>query len=138
MLIDTGRTVHVVPGEQGAWNVVDLHRRGRSFPAKAAALEYAKQVAVTNQPSQVVLFDAFGQMQPVAHYQLPTYPVPQMHGPGEDSAFEATVKALLIGGFVAAGIAVLGDLVERVEREARRESAKPRKASNRSRRSQRV
>ena len=120
MLIYTGRTVHVVPGEGGAWNVVDLQRHGWSFPTKAAALEYAKHVAVANQPSQVVVFDAFGRMEPIAHYQLPTYPAPQAQSPGGASMFEATVKALLIGGFAAAGIAVLGDLVDRVERDVRR------------------
>jgi hypothetical protein len=122
-VIYTGRTVHVVPGEQGMWNVADLHRRGWSFHTKSAALDYAKQIAVANQPSQVVLFDAFGRMEPIAHYQLPTYEPPQTQNQSGTSVFEAAVKALVFGGFAAAGIAVLGDLAERVEREAKTESA---------------
>ena len=108
------------------------------FSTKAAALEYAKHVAVANQPSQVVVFDAFGRMKPIAHYELPTYPAPQAQSPGGASMFEATVKALLIGGFAAAGIAVLGDLVDRVERDAKKESARPRKATKSPRRSRKT
>jgi Uncharacterized protein conserved in bacteria (DUF2188) len=131
--------VHVVPGEHRTWNVVDLDRRGFSFPTKSAALEFAKNIAVANQPSQVVLFDAFGRVEPVAHYHLPVYQVPH-HDSAQNGAtlFEATMKALLIGGFAAAGIAVLGDLVDRVEREARKESAKSRKSASGTRRSRRV
>jgi hypothetical protein len=129
----------VVPGEHRTWNVVDLHRRGFSFPTKLAALEFAKNIAVANQPSQVVLFDAFGRVEPVAHYQLPVYQLPH-HGSPQNGAslFEATMKALLIGEFVAAGIAVLGDLVDRVERDARRETAKSRKSGSGTRRSRRA
>lgn len=129
----------MVPGEHGTWNVVDLDRRGFSFPTKSAALEFAKNTAVANQPSQVVLFDAFGRVEPVAHYHLPVYQVPH-HGSAQNgpSLFEATMKALLIGGFAAAGIAVLGDLVDRVEREARKESAKSRKSPSGTRRSRRA
>ena len=130
--------MHVVPGEQGAWNVVDLQRRGWSFPTRAAALAYAKHVAAANQPSQVVLFDAFGRMEPIAHYQLPTYPLPQVQSQSVASLFEATVKALLIGGFAAAGIAVLGDLVDRVERDVKKESAKSRRATKSTRRSRKA
>jgi hypothetical protein len=131
--------VHVVPGEHGTWNVIDLDRRGFSFPTKSAALDFAKNIAVGNQPSQVVLFDAFGRVEPVAHYQLPVYQLPH-HGSSQNSAslFEATMKVLLIGGFAAAGIAVLGDLVDRVEREAKKESAKSRKSASSTRRSRRA
>jgi hypothetical protein len=124
VVISTGRTVHVVPGERGTWNVVDFDRHGSSFPTKAAALNRAKSIAAANQPSQVVLFDAFGHMEPIAHYQLPVYPLPEFSGQNGASLFEATMKALLIGGFAAAGIAVLGELVDRVERDARKQSAK--------------
>jgi len=103
VLIYTGRTTHVVPGEQGAWNVVDLQRRGWSFPTRAAALDWAKHIAAANQPSQVVLIDAFGRVEPIAHYQLPTYQLPQVQNQSGASLFEATVKALLIGGFADAG-----------------------------------
>jgi hypothetical protein len=101
-------------------------------------LDYAKQIADANHPSQVVLFDAFGNMQPIAHYQLPTYPLPLARDENGGSVFEATVKALVIGGLAAAGVAVLGDLVERVEREARQESAKSRRVTKTSRRSRRA
>lgn len=131
MLIYTGRTVHVIPGDQGTWNVVDLQRRARRFSSKAAALEYAKHIAVTNQPGQVVLFDAFGRMEPVAHFQLPQYQLPQATDRDRSSMFEATAKALLIGGLAAAGVAVLDDLVDRIEREAERESAKSRRKPKR-------
>lgn len=124
-----------MPGEHGEWNVVDLQRRGWRFPTKGAALDYARGVAAANQPSQVVLFDAFGRMEPIAHYQLPTYQLPQLQNQSGASVFEATMKALLIGGFAAAGIAVLGDLVDRVEREAKKESAKSRRPTKGARRS---
>ncbi len=127
--------MHVVPGEQGRWNVVDLQRHGWNFPSRAAALDYAKQIAAANQPSQVVLFDAFGRMEPIAHYQLPTYQPAHTQNQSGPSVFEAAVKALLFGGFAAAGIAVLGDLADRVEREAKKESAKSRRATKNTRRS---
>jgi hypothetical protein len=38
--------------------------------------------------------------------------------------FEAAVKALVIGGLVGGGIAVLGDLVDRVENDLKKESAR--------------
>lgn len=119
-----GRTVHVVPGEDGAWNVVDLRRHGSTFPSQDQALRYARRIAKDNQPSQVVMFDAFGRVQPVAHYQLPSYELPQAQNHGESQPFEAALKALLIAGFAAAGITVLGELVDRVESEAKQESAK--------------
>ena len=124
MIIYTGHTVHIVPGERGAWTVVDLQRRGWSFPSKADALDYAKQLAEANAPCQVVMFDAFGRMETVAHYQLPQYQVPQANDEGSSSLFEATVKALVIGGLVTAGIAVLRDLVDRVEDDLKKESAR--------------
>lgn len=130
--------MHVVPGENGLWNVIDLQRRGSTFPTKAAALEYARQVAAAHQPSQVVLFDAFGNVQPIAHYQLPDYQLPQVQHQGGASSFEAAVKALLIGGFAAAGIAVLGDLVDRVQRDAEKEAAKSSRRGKRTRRSRKA
>ena len=138
MLTNAGRTVHIVPGEGGAWNVVDLRRHGSSFPSQDQALRYARRVAAENQPSQVVMFDALGRVQPVAHYQLPSYDLLPTQNRGESSVFEATLKSSLIAGFAAAGIAVLGELVDRVEREAERESAKARrrvKSEGRKRRS---
>ncbi len=130
--------MHVVPGEQGKWNVVDLQRHAWSFPSKATALDYARRVGADNQPSQVVLIDAFGRVEPIAHYQLPTYQLPQVQNQSGASLFEATVKALLIGGFVAAGIAVLGDLVERVERDVKKQSAKSRRTTKSTRRSRKA
>lgn len=124
--------MHVVPGEQGTWIVIDLQRRAWSFSSRAAAIESAKNIAARNQPSQVILFDAFGRMEPIAHYQLPQYQLPQATNQDQPSMFEATVKALLIGGLAAAGVAVLGDLVQRVEREAEQESTKSRRKPRRS------
>jgi hypothetical protein len=118
------------------WNVIDLQRQCFAFRTRAEALEYARQIAVANQPSQVVIFDAFGNMQPVAHYQLPEYQLPNGGDQSGNSVFETAVKALLIGGFVAAGISVLGTLVDQVQRDAKKESARARsrkKNTNRSR-----
>jgi len=72
----------------------------------------------------VVLFDPLGRMETVAHYQLPHYQIPQASGPGNNSLFDATVKALVIGGLVAAGIGVLNELVNRVEHDLKNESAR--------------
>jgi hypothetical protein len=131
VLTYTGRTVHIVPNEQGGWTVVDLHRRGWSFPSKAAALEYAKCIAAANQPSQVVLFSATGSTETVAHYQLPQYQTPQATGESDNSLFDTAVKALVITGLVAAGVAVLHDLVEAVERDLKMESARSKSSQKR-------
>src|ERR1039457_4966894 len=123
-MIYTGHTVHIVPGEDGAWTVVNLQRRGTTFPSRAAALDYAKRLAAANAPCQVVMFDAFGGTQTVARYQLPQYQIPQPNDQDGSSLFDATVKALVIGGLVTAGIAVLGDLVDRVEDDLKKELAR--------------
>ena len=123
----TGSTVHVVPVEGGNWGVVDPQRRLFTAPSKAAAVEHAKSVAAANQPSQVVLLDEFGRLIPIAHYQLPRYPTPHFGNGGEGSVFEAAVKALLIGGLLAAGVAVLGEVVEKVDRELEKGTSKPKK-----------
>lgn len=137
MLIYTGSTVHIVPGEHGVWNVVDLQRHGRVFPTKAAALDYGKRLAAANPPSQVVLFDAFGRTKTVAHYQLPQYRIPHVSDPSDHdgtSLFEAAVKALVIGGLVAAGIGVLGELADRVDRDLKKELARSRSGQKRAHR----
>jgi hypothetical protein len=137
VLVNTGHTVHVVPTENGGWTVVDFHRRGWPFPSKAAALEYAKNIAVANQPSQVVLFSATGAMETIAHYQLPQYQTPQPAIESDNvSLFDTTVKALVIGGLVAAGVAVLNDLVDTVQRDLKRESARSKSGQRRKRRLQ--
>ena len=137
MLVHTGRTIHVVPTEQGAWTVVDLNRHGWSFPSKAAALANAKSIAAANQPSQVVLFSTTGNTETVAHYQLPQYQIPQATGQGDNtSLFDTAVKALVITGLVAAGVAVLHDLVEAVERDLKKESARSKSSQKRKRRLQ--
>ena len=123
----TGSTVHVVPVEGGYWGVVDPQRHLFTASSKAAAVEHAKLVAAANQPSQVVLLDEFGRLIPIAHYQLPRYRTPQFGNGGEGSVFEATVKALLIGGLLAAGVAVLGEVVEKVDRELEKGTSKPKK-----------
>jgi hypothetical protein len=123
-----GSTVHVVPVEGGTWGVVDPRRQLLlKTPSKTAALEFAKSVAVANQPSQVVLLDEFGRLVPIAHYQLPQYPAPQFGNQATSSVFEGAVKALLIGGLMAAGIAVLGDVVQKVDRDLEKETSKSRR-----------
>jgi len=124
VLIYTGHTIHIVPDQYGAWNVVDLQRRPWPFPTKASALHYAKRIAAANPPSQVVVFDQFGRMETAAHFQLPQYQIPQSNGQRDSSLFEATVKSLVIGGLVAAGIGVLNELVNRVERDLKKASAR--------------
>ena len=137
MLVYTGRTVHVVPSEDGGWTVVDLQRRGLTFRSKADALDYARRIACANQPSQVVLFTATGGIETVAHYQLPEYQTPQAPAPGGNgSLFDATVKALVIGGLVAAGVAVLGELVDTVDRDLKKESDRSRARRRRKRQTQ--
>jgi len=127
-----GSTVHVVPVEGGLWQVVDPLRRDMfTSPSMAAAVERAKSVAARSQPSQVVLLDKFGRFIPSAHYQLPEYPNSQIHGK-EGSVFEAAVKTLVISGLIGAGVAVLGEVVDRVERELQEGASKP-KSKRRSR-----
>ena len=130
-----GSTVHVVPVEGGLWQVVDPRRHVFTFPSRAAAVEQAKAVAAASQPSQVVLFDELGRLVPIAHYQLPQYPAPHFENQAPGSLFEAAAKALVIGGLIAAGVAVLGDLVERVDRELQEETAKSKGSKRRKRRS---
>jgi hypothetical protein len=137
MLVNTGHTVHVVPTENGGWTVVDLQRQGRFFPSKTAALERAKSIALANQPSQVVLFSATGATETIAHYQLPLYQIPQSPSAGDDaSLFDTAVKALVIGGMAAAGVAVLHDLVENVQSDLKRESTRSKPGQRRRRRLQ--
>jgi hypothetical protein len=130
-----GNTVHVVPVEGGLWQVVDPRRHIFTFTSRAAAVEQAKTVAAASQPSQVVLFDEFGRLEPIAHYRLPQYPVPSFENQPGGSLFEAAAKALVIGGLMAAGVAVLGDLVERVDQELQKENAKSKGSKRRKRRS---
>jgi len=82
-------------------------------------------------PSQVVLFKATGQMIPIARYQLPDYRVLSEPSNGR-SLIAAAVKAQVIGGLVSAGVSVLRDLIENVNRELKSELAGSR--SNRTRR----
>jgi hypothetical protein len=137
VLVYSGSTVHVVPTEQGGWAVVDLQRHWRNFPSKASALEYAKRVAAANQPSQVVLFTATGCTETVARYQLPQYQIPEATAQGDNgSLFDTAVKALVVGGLVTAGVAVLHDLVDTLERDLKRETARSEVSQRRKRRPQ--
>jgi hypothetical protein len=137
VLVYTGQTVHVVPSEDGGWTVVDLQRRGWNFRSKADALDYARRIACANQPSQVVLFTAAGGTETVAHYQLPEYQNPQATAQsGNGALFDAAVKALVIGGMVAAGVAVLGELVDTVDRDLKKESDRSRARQRRKRQTQ--
>lgn len=89
VLVYPGRTVHVVPAEDGGWTVVDLQRRGSNFRSKSDALDYARRIACANPPSQVVLFTATGGMETAAHCQLPEYQNPQAVAEGDSgSLFE--------------------------------------------------
>ena len=137
VLVYSGSTVHVVPTELGSWAVVDLQRHWRSFPSKAAALVEAKRTAAAHQPSQVVLFTATGHTETVAHYQLPQYRIPDATAQGDNgSLFESTVKALVIGGIVTAGVPVLHHLVDTEERDLKRELARSKPSQRRNRRLQ--
>jgi hypothetical protein len=129
-----GNTVHVVPVEGGLWQVVDPWRRVSSFPSKAAAVEQAKVVAAARQPSQVVLFDKLGRLVPIAHHQLPEYRPPQFDDQTRGALIEAAVKAFVIEGLVAAGVAVLGDVVDKVDRELEKETSKSKTPRGRKRR----
>jgi hypothetical protein len=129
-----GNTVHVVPVEGGLWQVVDPWRRVFTYPSKTSAIEQAKAVAAASQPSQVVLFDELGRLVPIAHYQLPEYPPPQLENQTHGSLFEAAVKAFVIGGLVAAGVAVLGDVVDKVDRELEKETSKSKRPRGRKKR----
>jgi len=129
-----GRTVHIVPREGGGWQVVDLLGRVSGFPSRMLAEDQAKRTAAATPPSQVVLFDQLGNVVPIAHYQLPAYPPPPPGGENS-SLFEAAVKSLVIAGLVAAGAKVLGDLVERVNTELEKETAKATRSRKRTRRS---
>jgi hypothetical protein len=73
-------------------------------------------------------------METVAHYQLPEYHGGHASAPGDNAPlFDAAVKALVIGGIVAAGVAVLGDLVDSVQRELKKESGRTREGRRRKR-----
>jgi hypothetical protein len=134
VLVYTGRTVHVVPAADGGWAVVDLQRRARPFRSKSEAPDYARRVAAAHQPSQVVLFTARGDTETVAHYQLPEYHGAHATAPGDNAPlFDAAVKALVIAGIVAAGVAVLGDLVDSVQRDLKKESGRTREGRRRKR-----
>ena len=129
-------TVHVVPTENGGWTVVDLQFPGWFFRSKGAALERAKSIALANQPSQVVLFSATGATETLAHYQLPRYQIPQPISEGDNVSLFDAVKALVIGGIAAAGVAVLHDLVENVQSDLKRESTRSKSGQRRKRRLQ--
>jgi hypothetical protein len=130
-----GRTVHIVPKEGGGWQVVDLLGRVSNFPSRMLAEGQAKRTAAATPPSQVVLFDQLGQVVPIAHYQLPAYLPPSSGRESGGSLFEAAVKSLVIAGLVAAGAKVLGDLVERVNTDLEKETAKATRSQKRTRRS---
>ncbi|HYL76463.1 MAG TPA: DUF2188 domain-containing protein [Bryobacteraceae bacterium] len=129
----TGNTFHVVPIEGGQWQVVDPRQRRDVFifRAKSGAIAHAKSVAAARPPSQVVLFDKLGKLKPIAHYQLPQYRFENRSG---SSLFEAAVKSFVIAGLMAAGVAVLGDVVKRIDRELEQETSKSRRSRRRFRR----
>ncbi len=130
----SGRTVHIVPSFDGNWQVVDLNRHVATLPNKTSAVEQAKAVAASHQPSQVVLFDKDGRLVPIAHYQMPQY----QGAPGSgDALIEAAVKALVVSGLIAAGAVVLGELIEAIGRDLARETKKTRSSSKRKRSSPR-
>ena len=130
----SGRTVHIVPSFDGNWQVVDLNRHVATLPNKTSAVEQAKAVAASHQPSQVVLFDKDGRLVTIAHYQMPQY----QGAPGSgDALIEAAVKALVVSGLIAAGAAVLGELIDAIGRDLAKETRKVRNSSKRKRSSPR-
>ena len=50
------------------------------------------------------------------------------------SLFEAAAKSLVIGELMAAGVAVLGEVVERIDRELKKETSKSKSSKRRKRR----
>ncbi|MBZ5610670.1 MAG: hypothetical protein LAP38_20600 [Acidobacteriia bacterium] len=112
----------------------DLKGNVATFPSRATALEQARRLAAAGKPAQVVLIDEYGQIVPIARYRLPDYPSPQLGRDNGGSVFEAAVKSLVIGGFLAAGVAVLGDLVASVDRQLKEETAKSKDSRKRTRR----
>ena len=69
-----------------------------------------------------------------AWYQMPQY----QGAPGSgDALIEAAVKALVIGGLIAAGAAVLGELIDAIGRDLAKETRKVRNSSKRKRSSPR-
>ena len=125
----TGQTVHVVPSLEGNWQVIDLNRRVLTFPNRASAVERAKNVAESNQPSQVVLFDEHGQLVTIARHQHPRWDT----GGSGNALIEAAVKALVIGELVAAGAMLGPKLVDAVNSDLRKETGKARTSGRRKR-----
>jgi hypothetical protein len=74
-----------------------------------------------SKPDGGVLFNAWAQMIPIARHQMPDYRVLPDRENGAP-LIEAAIKALVIGGLVAAGVSVLQDLVESVDRELNNKS----------------
>jgi hypothetical protein len=126
-----GRTVHVVPSHEGNWQVVDLKRHVLTFPSKASAVERAKSVAESNQPSQVVLFDERGRPITLARFQLPRYDWDTAGG--RNGLVEAAVKAVVIRSIVAAGAMVAPELLDSVDRDLKKETGKAKTARRRTR-----
>src|SRR5260370_36611214 len=131
----TGRTVHVGPSLGGNWQVVDLDRHVTTFPNKSSAVEGAKTVAQSNQPSQVVLFDQRGQPIHVAHYQLPQYRWDTDGGSSDSGLIGAAAKSLVIGRLVAAGAAFPPELIDSLDRDLRKETGKAKSSARRKRNS---
>ena len=107
---------------------MDLRRHVTAFDSREAAVEHAKAVALDNQPSQVVLIDELGRLEPIARYRLPQY-----QPPTEGSLFEAAAKAVLLRELSAAGVAVLPDVVGGIERELKKANGKPSSSGGRKR-----
>ncbi len=83
-----------------------------------------------------MLFSPTGTTETVAHYQLPQYQIPQTGAGDNTSLFDTAVKALVITGLVTAGVAVLHDLVDALERDLKKESARAKSSRKRKRRLQ--
>ena len=127
MLILSGHTVHVLPGENRSWLVFDLKRRTSKFPSQAAAVEHAKRFAEAHPPSQVVLFDTRGRTSTLARYRLPPYESARTD-PLENPLFGAALSALLIEGLVERGVPVRQVLRDSVEREYKKQLARDKAA----------
>jgi hypothetical protein len=71
-----GSTVHLVPVEGGPWQVVDPGRHMSSLFRPGRRLSNRRRQLPPRASPARILFEEFGRLVPIAHYQLPQYPAP--------------------------------------------------------------